>query len=71
MAAFAAASVLRLAIQSRVRALALGTAGPAAALLAFGSLERAPTTPLVYAAAPLAGIVVMTALAAMFARRRS
>ncbi len=70
MAAFAAAITLRGAIQSRVRALALGTAGPAAALLAFSTLERAPTAPLVYAAAPLAGILAIAALAAVFAPRR-
>jgi hypothetical protein len=71
MAAFAAAAALRGALASRVRALALGTAGPAAALLVFGSLERSATKPLFYAAAPLAGIVAMAALAAVFARRRS
>jgi hypothetical protein len=70
MAAFAAAAALRGAIQSRVRALALGVAGPAAALLVFSSLERAPTTPLFYAAAPLAGLLAMAALAAAFARSR-
>ena len=70
MAAFAAATMLRGAIQSRVRALALGTAGPAAALLTFSSLERAPTPPFFYAAAPLAGITAMAVLAVVFARRR-
>jgi hypothetical protein len=70
MAALAAASTLRGAIKSRVRALALGTAGPAAALLTFSSLERAPISPFVYAATPLAGIFAMTALASIFARRR-
>ncbi len=70
MAALAAAAVLRLAIASRVRALAIGTAGPAAALLVFSSLERAPTTPLHYAAAPLAGLLAVAALAAAFARTR-
>jgi hypothetical protein len=70
MAALAAAAVLRLAIASRVRALAIGTAGPAAALLVFSSLERAPTTTLHYAAAPLAGLLAMAALAAVFARTR-
>ena len=71
MAAFASVAALRGALQSRVRALALGTAGPAAALLVFGSLERSTAAPLFYAAAPLAGIVAMAALAAVFARRRS
>jgi hypothetical protein len=70
MAAFAAASTLRGAIQSRVRALALGVAGPAAALLTFSSLERAPTAPLLYAAAPLAGILAIAALAGVLARSR-
>lgn len=70
MAALAAASTLRGAIKSRVRALALGTAGPAAALLTFSSLERAPISPLVYAATPLAGILAMTTLAFVFARSR-
>ena len=36
----------------------------------FSSLERAPTTPLFYAAAPFAGIAAMAALAVVFARRR-
>lgn len=70
MAAFAAAATLRGAIQSRVRALALGAAGPAAALLAFSSLERAPTRPLVYAAAPLVGVLAMGALATVLTRAR-
>jgi hypothetical protein len=70
MAAFAAAITLRGAIQSRVRALGLGAAGPAAALLVFSSLERAPTRSLFYAAAPLAGLLAMAALGAVVARRR-
>jgi hypothetical protein len=70
MAAFAAAATLRAAIQSRVRALAIGAAGPAAALLVFSSLERAPTTPLFYAAAPLVGLAAMAALAVVLARAR-
>jgi hypothetical protein len=70
MAAFAAAATLRGAIQSRVRALALGTAGPAAALLTFSSLERAPTSHFLYATAPLAGILAMATLATVFARSR-
>ena len=70
MAALAAALTLRGAIKSRVRALALGAAGPAAALLTFSSLERAPISPFVYAAMPLAGIIAMTTLAFIFARRR-
>jgi hypothetical protein len=68
MAAFAAAAALRGAIQSRVRALAIGAAGPAASLLVFASLERAPTAPLLYAAAPVAGLVAMAALAVVLAR---
>ena len=68
MAAFAAATTLRCAIQSRVRALALGAAGPAAALLVFSSLERAPTRSLFYVAAPLAGLLVEAALGAVLAR---
>ena len=70
MAAFASAVILRDAIRSRVRALALGTAGPAAALLTFSSLERAPNAAVLYAAAPLAGILAITALAGALARPR-
>jgi len=70
MAAVASAATLRGAIRSRVRALALGTAGPAAALLTFSSLERAPNAAVFYAAAPLAGILAITALAGVLARSR-
>jgi hypothetical protein len=70
MAAFASMVMLRGAIRSRVRALALGTAGPAAALLTFSSLERAPNAAVLYAAAPLAGILAITALAGALARPR-
>jgi hypothetical protein len=70
MAALAAATTLRCAITSRVRALSLGVAGPAAALLTFSSLERAPVSPFFYAATPLAGILAMASLALVFARPR-
>lgn len=69
LAAFAAALALRGALQGRVAAAALGAAGPAAALLVFSTLERAPSSPLVYAAAPAAGFAAM-ALAAALARLR-
>lgn len=70
LAALAATATLRFAIQSRVRALALGVAGPAAALLTFSSLERATTSPFFYAATPLAGILAMASLALAFRRAR-
>ncbi len=70
MAAFASAAMLRVADRSRVRALAVGTAGPVAALLTFSSLERAPNAVVLYAAAPLAGILAITALVGVLARWR-
>lgn len=70
LAALASWLTLRLAIEGRVRALALGAIGPAAALLAFSTLERAATAPLLYGATPLAGILATSALALAFARGR-
>jgi hypothetical protein len=57
--AAAAAWVLAFAIRSRARSLAIGAAGPAAALMAFSSLERGPAPGVAYAALPLAGLVAV------------
>jgi hypothetical protein len=63
-------TILRGAIQSRVRALALGTVGPAAMLLTFSSLERTTNAAVLYAAAPLAGLLAIAALASALTRPR-
>jgi hypothetical protein len=70
MAAFVSMTILRGAIQSRVRALALGTVGPAAMLLTFSSLERTTNAAVLYAAAPLAGLLAIAALASALTRPR-
>jgi hypothetical protein len=61
LATAAAARVLLASIRSRARALAIGAAGPAAALMAFSSLERGPAPRLAYAALPLAGLAALLA----------
>lgn len=69
MATLAAALVLRASIRSRALALALGAAGPAAALMAFSSFERATTPASAYAAIPLAGFAAMATLGWLTRRR--
>ena len=69
MAAFAAASVLRRGIRG-ASSLALGTAGSAAALLTFSSLERSVKAPALYAAVPLAGLVAMAVLGGILGHSR-
>lgn len=60
--AAAAAWVLAFGIRSRARSLAIGAAGPAAALMAFSSLERGPAPFVAYAALPLAGLAAVAAV---------
>jgi hypothetical protein len=62
LAAAASARVLLGSIRSRARAFAIGAAGPAAALMAFSSLERGPASGRVYAALPLAGLAALLAV---------
>jgi hypothetical protein len=62
MSAVAAALVLRGAARGRARSLALGAAGPAAALMAFSSLERSPASAMSYASVPVAGLAAMIAV---------
>jgi hypothetical protein len=62
IAALAAGIVLSRSIRSRPRALAVGLAGPAAALMTFASLERSPAPPLAYGIVPLAGLFALLAL---------
>ena len=50
-------------------ALAIGASGPAAALMAFSSFERATTPAPAYAAVPLAGFAAMTMLGWITGRR--
>lgn len=59
IASLAALTVLSLSIRSRAGALAVGVAGPAASLLVFSALERSATSPLAYAAVPLAGLAAV------------
>ncbi|HLM74335.1 MAG TPA: hypothetical protein VK459_16630 [Polyangiaceae bacterium] len=62
IAALAAGIVLTRNIRSRPRALAVGLAGPAAALMVFSSLERAPAPPFAYVTVPIAGLFALIAL---------
>jgi hypothetical protein len=71
LSAAAAARVLAFAIRSRARALAIGAAGPAAALMAFSSLERGPAPAIAYAALPLAGLAALTAVGWLVGRHAS
>jgi hypothetical protein len=64
LAAAAALSAL-LRAGGRVVAAGLGAVGPAAALLVFSSLERAPASPWAYAAVPAAGLAALAATAAL------
>ena len=61
---------LAAALRARAAAFALGAAGPAAALLVFSALERAPSPPAAYAAVPIAGLAALLAAYAL-ARRAS
>jgi len=68
LAALAGGLSLARAVRSRAAALALGAVGPAAALLVFSALERAPSSPLAYASVPVAGLAALF-LAGAIARR--
>lgn len=70
MATLAAGLVLVRAIRSRAISLAVGAAGPAAALMAFSSLERGPTPTVAYLSVPLAGAASMAAVSWLAARRK-
>ncbi len=70
LALAAGALALAAALRARTAALALGASGPAAALLVFSALERAPSPPAAYAAVPLAGLAALLAAFAL-ARRAS
>lgn len=61
MASLAAFTVLARSVKSRAAALAVGLAGPAAALMVFATLERSPVPPLVYVAVPLSGLAAVGA----------
>jgi len=67
LAAAAAALALLRGVGGRLAALAIGASGPAAALLVFSALERAPSSPIAYASVPLAGFAAVAA-AALLAR---
>lgn len=56
MATAAALVILAWSIRSRTAALALGVAGPCAALAIMSSLERGPASPALYGSIPLAGL---------------
>lgn len=62
IAALAAGVVLRQRVRGRPRALATGLVGPAAALMVFSALERAPASPFAYIAVPIAGLSALVAL---------
>lgn len=62
IAALAAGVVLTQNVRSRLRALATGLAGPAAALMVFAGLERAPAPPFAYIAVPIAGLSALLAI---------
>jgi hypothetical protein len=68
LAAAAGALTLIAAIGGRVGAMAVGASGPAAALLVFSALERAPSAAAAYGAVPAAGLAALLAAAAI-ARR--
>jgi len=68
LSAVAGGLALALGIRSRATAFALGAAGPAAALLVFSALERAPSPAAAYLGVPAAGLAALLAAAA-FARR--
>jgi hypothetical protein len=61
LALFVALVVLRGGHSSRVVALAMGGAGPAAALMVFSALERRPTGPWAYWAVPAAAVIAVAA----------
>ncbi len=70
LAAAAGGVALAASVRSRPAAFAVGVVGPAAALLVFSALERAPSPPLAYAAVPAAGLAALLAAFAL-ARRRT
>jgi hypothetical protein len=72
LAATSAALTLLGAVRSRAVAGAIGASGPAAALLVFSALERAPSSFSAYLAVPAAGLAALVAAAALarFARAR-
>jgi hypothetical protein len=61
LALLVALLVLRGGHSSRVVALAMGGAGPAAALMVFSMLERRQTFPIAYLAVPAAAVVAVAA----------
>jgi hypothetical protein len=61
LAAAAAWVVLRASVRGRTAALAIGAAGPGAALLVFSALERGPASPAAYLAVPAAGLAALLA----------
>ena len=62
MATAAALVVLVGSIRSRTAALALGVAGPGAALVVMSNLERGPASPALYLVMPLAGLCALVIL---------
>jgi hypothetical protein len=71
LALLVALIVLRLGHSSRIAALVLGGAGPAAALMAFSALERQAIGPWAYVAVPFAAVfAVMAATGLMSLVRR-
>ncbi|APR82461.1 Hypothetical protein A7982_07810 [Minicystis rosea] len=69
LASVAALVALRRSVQGRVAASAIGAAGPAAALLVFSTLERAPSAMPLYVAVPASGLLAIV-VAAGLARLR-
>jgi hypothetical protein len=62
LAALSGGLALAMGVRSRPAASALGALGPAASLLVFSALERAPSPPLSYLAVPAAGLVALSLL---------
>ena len=71
VALIAAIAVIGRRIGSALRALAVGVAGPIAALLAFSSLERTPSPIAAYALLPIAGVAALLVVAIAVGRRRA
>jgi hypothetical protein len=69
LAGVAAWLALRGVSRTRPLALAMGAAGPLAALLVFSAFERVPTPPFWYAAVPAAGVAATMALALLLRAR--
>jgi hypothetical protein len=66
LALFVALIVLRGGHSSRVVALTMGGAGPAAALTVFSLLERRATAPWAYVAVPVAAVAAVVIAAGLF-----